>query len=83
MSSTPAVLNMKQALALLGVSRSAAYKEIKNHGTLAGLPVIRVGVDNKKRRIIIPTMPLLKLLGLDHLPEHLMAVIEHYESPDQ
>lgn len=55
-------LTLPEAAALLGISRSTAY-----HAAAADkfpVPVIRVG-----SRYVVPTKPLLDLLGLDKLPD--------------
>jgi excisionase family DNA binding protein len=50
----PPTISIEQAAALLGVSRSAAYRAAK-----AGqLVTFRVG-----RRVLVPTAPLLRMLG--------------------
>jgi excisionase family DNA binding protein len=52
----PAVLDLAQAAALLGVGRTTAYKLV--HDQLWPTPVLRLG-----RLIKIPTQPLLDLLA--------------------
>lgn len=54
-STLPALLDMEQARALLGMSRSAVYR-----AAAAGhLPTLRFG-----RRVYVPTARLLAMLGL-------------------
>jgi excisionase family DNA binding protein len=51
----PVLLRVEQACALLGISRSAGYR-----AAMAGdLPILRLG-----RRIYVPTVQLLAMLGL-------------------
>lgn len=52
--SQPATMTVEQAAALLGLSRSAAYRAV----AAAQLPAIRLG-----RRLLIPTAKLDELLG--------------------
>jgi excisionase family DNA binding protein len=52
----PAVLDLAQAAALLGVGRTTAYKLV--HDSQWPTPVLRLG-----RLIKIPTQPLLELLA--------------------
>lgn len=52
-------LDATEAAALLGISKSHCYHTILEEGSLAGLPVIRVG-----SRIKIPAEPMRRLLGL-------------------
>jgi excisionase family DNA binding protein len=53
-SDLPPIISVEEAAALLGVSRSAAYRAAK-----AGqLVTFRVG-----RRLLVPTAPLLRMLG--------------------
>jgi hypothetical protein len=54
----PAVLDLVQAAALLGVGRTTAYRLV--HGEQWPTPVLRLG-----RLIKIPTQPLLELLAGD------------------
>ncbi len=53
----PPTLDLREAAALLGISRTAAYELVRS-GTWP-TPVLRLGY-----RIKIPTAPLLTLLGL-------------------
>ena len=55
----PGLLKVEQASALLGISRSAAYRAV----AAGDLPSVRFG-----SRLYVPTALLLELLGL--LPEH-------------
>lgn len=52
-------LDAAEAAVLLGISKSHCYHTILEEGSLAGLPVIRVG-----SRIKIPAEPMRRLLGL-------------------
>ena len=51
----PALLKVEQASALLGISRSAAYRAVAT----GDLPSVRFGC-----RLYVPTARLLELLGL-------------------
>lgn len=51
----PVLLRVEQACALLGISRSAGYRA----ATAGDLPILRLG-----RRIYVPTVQLLAMLGL-------------------
>jgi excisionase family DNA binding protein len=56
MEKLPLVISVERAGALLGMSRSAAYRAVA-----AGvIPVLRCG-----RRMVVPTAQLLSLVGLD------------------
>jgi excisionase family DNA binding protein len=55
----PGLLKVEQASALMGISRSAAYRAV----TAGDLPSVRFG-----GRLYVPTARLLELLGL--VPEH-------------
>lgn len=55
-------LPLPRAAELLGISRATAYTAVRD-GSFP-VPTIRVG-----KRIVVPTKPLLDLLGLDELPE--------------
>ncbi len=59
--STSPVLTAEQAFALLGIDRTTGYLAIRK-GSFP-VPVLRVG-----RLIRIPTLPLLRALGLDDGP---------------
>ena len=50
------VVSVERAGSILGISRATAYAAV-NNGTI---PSIRLG-----RRIVVPTAPLLRLVGLD------------------
>lgn len=56
---TTLTIDAPEAALLLGVSIPHCYQTIAETGSLAGLPVIRVG-----HRIKIPAAPLRLLLGL-------------------
>lgn len=49
-------VTVEEAAAILGISRTAAYQAASS----GQLPTIRIG-----RRIVVPTAPLARLLGLD------------------
>lgn len=53
----PPALDLPQAAALLGISRTGAYELVRTNGWPS--PVLRLG-----HRIKIPTQPLLELLGV-------------------
>ena len=57
----PTTLNIEQAAKMLGISRSSAYKAARE-GTLP-VQAFKIG-----GRYVVPTKPLLDLLGLDELP---------------
>jgi len=52
-------IDTAEAAVLLGISKSHCYHTILEEGSLAGMPVIRVG-----SRIKIPAEPMRRLLGL-------------------
>lgn len=54
-------LTLVQAADLLGIGRSTAYAAVRNNDFPA--PVIKIG-----GRYVVPTKPLLDLLGLEELP---------------
>lgn len=58
----PATITVVEAAAQMGVSSSSAYAAIKK-GDFP-VPVIKIG-----GRYVVPTKPLLDLLGLDELPD--------------
>lgn len=58
-----ATLTISQCAKCLGVSRNTAYEAARS-GELAGVPVIHVG-----RRLLIPSAPFRKALGLDETTE--------------
>lgn len=55
LSELPPTISVEEAARLLGIGRSAAYRA----AATGQLVTIRVG-----RRVIVPTAPLLKMLGL-------------------
>lgn len=55
-------IGLLEAAAILGIGRSTAYQSVSKDEF--PVPVIRIG-----SRIVVPTKPLLDLLGLDELPE--------------
>lgn len=62
MTNSPATISVPRAAQLLGISASGAYTAAR-----AGkfpTKVIQIG-----GRYVVPTKPLLELLGLDELPE--------------
>ncbi len=58
-----ATCSVETAAEQLGIGRGTAYRQIARTGTLAGLPVLRIG-----RRIVVPTAPLEHLLTYGTLP---------------
>ena len=58
----PTTLNIEQAAKMLGISKSAAYVAARTNS----LPVATLKIGG---RYVVPTKPLLDLLGLDELPE--------------
>lgn len=62
MTYQPAVLTVAEAANLLNVSPATAYRNISLDKFPT--PVIKTG-----GRIVVPTKPLLDLLGLDKLPD--------------
>lgn len=61
---SPATLTLDapEAALLLGISKPHCYQVIAETGTLAGLPIIRIG-----NRIKIPVGPLRVLLGVTQI----------------
>lgn len=59
---TPPAITLSSTAELLGISKSSAYRAIKND--TFPVPTIRIG-----GRVVVPTKPLLELLGLDELPQ--------------
>ena len=57
-------LDASEIAALLGISKAHCYDTISQTGTLAGLPVIRVG-----KRIKVPAVPVRALLGITQDPQ--------------
>lgn len=55
-------LDAPEAALLLGISKPHCYQVIAETGTLAGLPIIKIG-----NRIKIPVGPLRALLGVAQL----------------
>jgi hypothetical protein len=55
-------LDAPEAALLLGISKPHCYQVIAETGTLAGLPIIKIG-----NRIKIPVGPLRALLGVTQL----------------
>lgn len=62
MTYTPATVSVRQAATLLGISFSSAYAAIKAGNFPTN--IIQIG-----GRYVVPTAPLLELLGLDELPD--------------
>lgn len=58
---TTATVSITEAAKLLGIGRSSAYEAARN-GSFP-VPVLRINT-----RFVVPTKPLLDLLGLDELP---------------
>ena len=59
---SPATVSVRQAATLLGISFSSAYAAIRT----GNFPtkIVQIG-----GRYVVPTAPLLELLGLDELPD--------------
>lgn len=55
-------VTIRRAAELLGISASGAYAAVRNNAFPT--KVIQIG-----NRYVVPTKPLLELLGLDELPE--------------
>jgi hypothetical protein len=60
LSNLPPTLDVKTSAPLVGCSAWQLYAEIREHGAIVGVPVLRIG----RRGIRIPTRPLLRALGL-------------------
>lgn len=58
----PTTVSLPKAAALLGISRGSAYANARANDF--PVPVIKIG-----GRYVVPTKPLLDLLGLDKLPD--------------
>ncbi|MGX1739149.1 helix-turn-helix transcriptional regulator [Corynebacterium flavescens] len=58
---TPPTITLAKAADLIGIGRSTAYQAVRSNEFPA--PVIKIG-----GRYVVPTRPLLELLGLDELP---------------
>jgi len=56
---TPATMTIPEAAALLGISRSAAYRAV----TRGEIPSVRIG-----RRLLVPTAKLYTILGWTYHP---------------
>ena len=52
-----ATITIDEAAVLLGISRWTAYKQAKT-GTLAGVPVLKVG-----KRVLVPRVPFERALN--------------------
>lgn len=59
---SPATTTLRAAADLLGISKSSAYAAARN-GTFP-TKVIQIG-----GRYVVPTKPLLDLLGIEEIPE--------------
>ncbi len=59
---SPATVSVRQAATLLGISFSSAYAAI--HAGNFPTKIVQIG-----GRYVVPTAPLLELLGLDELPD--------------
>jgi len=55
-----ATVSLEMLADLLGYGRSTTYDEARRTGTVAGLPVIKVG-----SRFRVPTVAVERLLGID------------------
>lgn len=62
MTTTPATVSVSRAAELIGIGRSSAYQAARN-GSFP-TKIIQIG-----GRYVVPTAPLLELLGLDELPD--------------
>lgn len=62
MTYIPATVSIGKAAELIGISRSSAYQAARN-GSFP-TKIIQIG-----GRYVVPTVPLLELLGLDELPD--------------
>jgi excisionase family DNA binding protein len=60
LSDLPPALTVEEAAALVGIGRSAGYEAVR----AGALPSVRIG-----NRVIVPTLPLLRLLGADGFVE--------------
>ncbi|QXB18944.1 Helix-turn-helix domain-containing protein [Corynebacterium coyleae] len=61
MSSTPPTITIAAAANLLGIGRSSAYEAARTGNFPT--PVLKIN-----GRYVVPTRPLLDILGLDELP---------------
>lgn len=57
-ATTRQTLDLEAAAARLGVGRTLAYQQARQHGHLAGVPVLRVG-----RRYLVPMAALERVLN--------------------
>jgi len=58
---TAKTCSVEEAARLLGVGRTLGYSLAREQGRLAdGVPVLRVG-----SRLVVPTAPLLRALGIE------------------
>ena len=62
MTTTPATVSVSLAAELIGIGRSSAYQAARN----GSFPTKIIQIGN---RYVVPTKPLLELLGLDELPD--------------
>jgi hypothetical protein len=68
-------LDAAEVASLLGISKALCYDTITQNGTLAGLPVIRVG-----KRIKVPAVPVRALLGIAPDPQNDADASESHSS---
>ena len=62
MTSLPPTITVRRAACLLGISESGAYASVRDNE----FPVKVIKI---RGRYVVPTKPLLDLLGLDELPQ--------------
>ena len=65
-----ATLSVRCAARLIGVSDNLAYREISETEALLGVPVLRV-----QSKILIPTEPLRRKLGLER--DEMSDAVDH------
>ncbi|AIK86031.1 hypothetical protein CGLAR1_12540 [Corynebacterium glutamicum] len=58
----PPTITLKKATGLIGIGLSTGYAAVRSNEF--PVPVIKIG-----GRIVVPTKPLLDLLGLEELPK--------------
>ncbi|MQB01958.1 MAG: helix-turn-helix domain-containing protein [Actinobacteria bacterium] len=66
-SGLPLTITVEQAAKLLGISRYAAYQA----ASTGELPTLRLG-----RRLLVPTTPLLRMLGIERGGDAARQVLE-------
>ena len=55
-----ATLTIPEVAEMMGISRNLAYSVASREGEIAGVPVLSVG-----RRLVVPTVPIRRALGLE------------------